>query len=352
MIYFSLGLPGHLSRWCDLVIRRMALQPGKPVSALEIDDSTGEFPVLDRAALNLIETGATHLVIGTRKLDGELKDILTEFNAPFVLALDDPRAAVAFLGETAGPANLQDATRSVANACPVVMELAALPGCLIIRRPASTMLKIARHLGIACSPKRAIKLTALFEKKRRNLPEPNFEKAWEGVERKMVEGALAPYAAHFRREPMGDITWTREFFTFAGDTARGLDQPVDLSDTGNGKFLVYGPYLRLPPGYWSAQIVLGVSPEAAGQTLNIDAFSGTKLAATTLSPRLGGVYTASLDFAVDDATSQDLEIRIMVKRDSAPGQFAFGHVVLHPITLHQGDIAESENYDFLSALKL
>ena len=70
MIFFSLGLPGRLTEWCDAVLAHLASRlPGEvflttwpPLTKmLGYDEIT---PVLDQVAISLIETGATHLVMG------------------------------------------------------------------------------------------------------------------------------------------------------------------------------------------------------------------------------------------------------------------------------------------------
>jgi len=138
LIFFSLGLPGRLAEWCDAVLVRLASRlPGgaslttwPPITKMLGYD--GIAPVLDQVAISLIETGAAHLVMGARQPDERLRASLTATNSRFVVALDDPRCAVAeILGDS--NADLKAVTRAIANSCPLVMQCANSPGAITIR---------------------------------------------------------------------------------------------------------------------------------------------------------------------------------------------------------------------------
>ncbi len=149
----------------------------------------------------------------------------------------------------------------------------------------------------------------------------------------MVDGALAGYAALFADGDMGEIVWMRQLFMIGegseGQPAQSVTGVVNLRDSANGRFIVYGPYMQLPQGYWSATLVMGLSPEAVGQTFTADVVSGGfVLASTKVSPRASGIFAAELNFASTERRAELLEIRVMVGRDRSPGQFAFGHVAL------------------------
>ena len=129
MIFFSIGLPGRLAEWCDAVLARLAGTDGQailttwpPLTRMFGYDEIA--PVLDQVAVSLIETGATHLVMGARQPDERLRAALVAVNARFVVALDDPRIAVAdILGST--DSDLRAVARAVANSCPLVMRYAS-----------------------------------------------------------------------------------------------------------------------------------------------------------------------------------------------------------------------------------
>src|SRR5258708_19603407 len=107
---------------------------------------------LDEVAWTLIRTNADHLVMGARQPDEGLRTALAEAGSPFIVALDDPRNAVAdLLAET--NAELRTVTRPVANSCPLVIRYLSIPGALAVRRDESTSAvdmtrAIGRHFGM------------------------------------------------------------------------------------------------------------------------------------------------------------------------------------------------------------
>jgi hypothetical protein len=77
------------------------------------------------------------------------------------------------------------------------------------------------------------------------------------------------------------ITWVRELFL--ADDHRPAVQRVD--GTGRVRALIYGPYIRLPLGNWSAEVVLGFSQKATDVTFVVDVLSaGSQLTVTSLRP--------------------------------------------------------------------
>jgi hypothetical protein len=116
--------------------------------------------------------------------------------------------------------------------------------------------------------------------------------------------------------------------------------------------LIYGPYIHLPRGSWTARVVVGFSAEAAGHTYLIDIFADAQLASTTFQPEAAGIYNADLTFSLGNPGGRGVEVRIMVVSDNARGQIAFGHVVLRPLALRRADPANPENDDFKRALAI
>jgi hypothetical protein len=64
-------------------------------------------------------------------------------------------------------------------------------------------------------------------------------------QKSLINGALAGYAEYFTGAPLGDLVWAPSIF-IAGDTHQRLTGPIDI--TGRSRCLIYGPYIRLPPG--------------------------------------------------------------------------------------------------------
>lgn len=355
MIYFSLGLPGPFSEWCDTLLARMTAASGR-VAAFMLYPSTDEeeMDILDRAGLEMVHGNVGHLVIGARQFDDKLKAVLAETGAPFILAMDDPRAYATAL--VAQGHDWASATRHVANLCPMLMEFAELEGAYLIPLEYATSDPLAwafttcSRLGITLDLDQVRDILA--QMKAEGLVPTGAPISVPAEMIKMVNGALEPYAWHFVSAPFKDICWTRGLFSLAKEPGVSPIHPIDLRETANGRFLVFGPYMSLPHGYWSAKIILGISPEAVGQTFFVDVFSARQLGVTEFSPREGGVFTAALDFSYDATCGPDIEIRVLIGRDSAPGQVAFGQAILHPISLNHGKNVITDRADFMTALNL
>jgi hypothetical protein len=363
LIFFSLGLPGRLAEWCDAVLTRLAGAAGEaalttwpPLTRMLGYD--GIAPVLDQVAVSLIETGATHLVMGARQPDERLGAALAATNARFVVALDDPRIAVAdILCSTNG--DLRAVTRVVANSCPLVMRYASSPGAITIRGyqtdldAVSAVAAIARHFELSLGEGEAQRIVE--ELAARGLcyaPRVLDEEATQRPEmgHKIVQGALAAYAKCFAGDDLGAIIWARELFIVNGDSGQGLTDALDIR--GGFRILIFGPYIHLPAGSWTARVLLGFSPEAAGHTFLVDAYSGRQLGSTSFQPVRAGVYTVDLNFSLDEPSGIGVEIRVWVWSEYARGQLAFGHVILRPLAMRQPDTITGSHDDFRTVLDL
>lgn len=363
MIFFSLGLPGRLAEWCDAVLARLAGTDGQailttwpPLTRMFGYDEIA--PVLDQVAVSLIETGATHLVMGARQPDERLRAALVAVNARFVVALDDPRIAVAdILGST--DSDLRAVARAVANSCPLVMRYASSPGAITIRGcqsdldAVSAVVAIARHFELTLGDGEAQRIVE--ELAARGLcyaPGALGEGAGQRPEtgHKIVEGTLAAYAKCFAGDDLGAIIWPRELFIVNGDSGQGLADTIDVR--GGLRILIFGPYIHLPAGSWTARVVLGFSPEAAGHTFLVDAFSGRQLGSTSFQPERAGVYTVDINFSLDEPSGHGVEIRVWVWSEYARGRLAFGHVILRPLAMRQPESITGSQDDFRTVLDI
>lgn len=336
MILFSVGLPGGLARWCDAVLVQLASRLGGQV-ACKIWPTPAEMfsfePVsstLDAVARFLIVNSAPHLVIGARQPGEELRAALAAQETRFVLTLDDPASAVVdILAETA--ADPKTVVRAIANCCPLVMLCEGLPGALTLRAdrvwadPAAAVSAIAAHLEILVEADAGAAIAAALPAVDAAASSPAAERV-SAATRKTIEGALSAYRQGFLGGSPEPIIWTRELFHLAADAGRSPTEPIDVA--GGKRILIYGPYIRLPAGSWSAQVILGFSAEAAPYAFAVDVFANGELASTTFQPEAAGVYTAHLTFLLSAPSDKGVEVRVWVVSDDAQGQLALGQVVL------------------------
>ncbi len=362
MILLAIGLPGRFSAWCNDLIARLA-GTGDTVAAMVWPSSEqllriASLPgVLDEIARALIAGSHQHLVVGVRQPDDRLFAALSDTGVHFLVALDDPRQAVAdMLAESDAEFGL--ATRAVANCCFLAMRFASLPGALVLHGDrafsdiAGTITAVAAHCGLAAG-KRAIDRVAAAiaasDLTRALLARPPVATAFPEPAWRVVDGALASYAEQFGGGAFGQIVWRRELFILHADDFARPTGIIDLA--GPPRTLVYGPYIHLLPGRWSARVTLGVSPDAAGNAFLVDAFADTRqLGHAVLVPEKGGVYAADIDFSLEQPSAKGLEIRVLVTNQNARGRLALGQVVLQPLAMRPPD-AFSGAEDFESVLE-
>jgi hypothetical protein len=326
MVLFSIGLPGRFGDWCEAVTARIAERALGPVTTLSPNK-----PEELTAAL-LSEEGGHLFVIG-RQPGAWLRRLLLATGKPVVVALDDPRRTASELMMQHG-LGLADAVRQVGSGCAATIPWTALPGALVLQaerdwpRPAETISAIARHLGLACAAAdvegiiadlTAIGLgpvggAAAFDVD--HLSETNL-----GV----VNGALGPYLNLFLGSPLGPISWARELFMMDGH--QPATQIIDI--TGRVRALIYGPYIKLPPGHWSAEVVLGFSQEAREMNFVVDILmGGSQVTAINIRPAHEGVFSVKLSFAIEEGNDHEVEFRVVNERAAFDGKIAIGEAVL------------------------
>ena len=316
---------------------------------------------LGELALALIRTSATHIVMGARQPDEGLRAALAETKARFVVALDDPRIAVAdILIET--DADLREITRAVANSCPFVMRFGLLDGALTIPGKGTegdaiaVLSAIARHFQIVMGESDAVRIVDELADIGLVYPGTSAED-WSSripdAGKPMVDGALAAYAGAFSGGAIGQIVWTRDLFIVASDPGKRPTDVLDVSSvSGTDRFLIHGPYIQLPPGSWTARVLLGLSRDAAACTFIIDAYAGRPLARSSFQPRNEGVYAPEITFSIDEADGPGLEIRVLVGSENAKGQLAFGNVILNPVAIRHPNAPIGSENDFRAVLDL
>jgi hypothetical protein len=333
MFFFCIGLPSRFGEWCQAVTVRLVEQILGPAQGINVD-------MLDQFVNQAIGATTPYVVVGSHQIVGPLWTSLAEANKPFVLALDDPHYALDNLVVRHG-AEFLDALRVVAKSCASVVSCATLPGALVLDAgrdaadPVATAAAIARHLGLACGEAEIADLLGPLAETDL-LPDPEEHRSWweqlDDAQHALVTGAVDPYIARLAGGDLGPIVWERDLFYMNEEPPTEPDppaaRPIDI--TGRPRYFLYGPYITLPPGAWSATIALGFSAEAAELSYLVEVCTGMEvvLAAVTLQPGPQHVVEISLNFSI---TAPDMiEIRMLNERAAFDGRLALGHVVLVP----------------------
>ncbi|HTV90559.1 MAG TPA: hypothetical protein VME41_16195 [Stellaceae bacterium] len=330
MIFFSIGLPGRFAEWCDRLVLRLVEHRGESVASVALNR-------LDELAIAAIRTRRSNLIACCRQPVLQLQSEIARAEVPFVLTLGDPRTAVREQVARMG-CTIADATRAVASSCAMMLTMARTPQALVLTDADAGNLPevaaaIAAHFEIAISEGEAARLAS-------ELAEPGSktvgdeDASWfaglSGREQAIVRGALDPYVTYFDDDDVRRLVWESELFYISEEPiAPALvpaTRPVDL--TGRPRFVVYGPFINLPPGAWSADVVLGFSAEAAGNSMAIEVFAGAQLAQARLDVSGEQVSDIRLDFIIAETADQPVQIRIVNERAAFDGRLAVGYVAL------------------------
>jgi hypothetical protein len=331
MILFSVGLPSGFTDFCDATVLHLA-------RAALGDVQLASFNTLEELAEIVIRTGAAHLVGACRQPSIRLQMEIAQTGRPFVVALGDPRTALGDLAHHRG-VELAEATRAIASSCAAMQSLAAAPGALVLsgadgRDPVALRAAIARHFEFNVGNDEVTRVVAVITECRLN-PEYREAHQWwaqlEGREQAIVNGATQPYSSHFNDgADLEPLVWERELFYIYEDPPAAspvpATQPVDV--TGRARVLIYGPGVNLPPGNWSAKVVLGFSAETAGMSFIVEVFAGKQLTCTRLQPLGAQVLEANLNFTIENTIEQRVEVRVLSERAAFDGRVALGYATL------------------------
>jgi hypothetical protein len=312
MLLFVWGFPGGFSEWCGALTAALSAAGGGPALLIAAD-------TLRELAGGMIETGGGPAVVLSRRPGGALRAALLAAERKFVVALDDPPAALLDLVLDAG-ISLPEAVRQMAGSCAALAGCAELPGALVLRaddwrEPAAAAAAIARHLEIPLDEGALAGLARDFAAPR---PAHDASAWWSGLgpaERELAMGALAAYL-----DPAADalsLTWSGELFVSCDHPGQRASRPVDI--TGRAHRLIEGPHIGLPPGQWSLTLTLSCTREAAEHEFQVDIVADRPLASGRLRPQREGSAAARIDFAIDAANEAPVAIRIATLRAAFDG---------------------------------
>jgi hypothetical protein len=331
MIFFSVGLPSRFAELCDTLILGLAERSLGSVTISKIN-------TIDDVARVAISTDAAHVVAVARQPVVRLQTEVVRTGRPFLVTLGAVDLALRELLQRPGY-DLAVATRELASSCAAMLSLAAAPGALVLPSGSSDLTalaaSIARHFGFALSPGEIEAVAASVESPAE--VEETAESSWfdqlSAHEQAIVNGALQPYVKYFAGgAELDPIVWEPDlFFTIEG-AAEGpwipLKGPVDV--TGRARFLIFGPYINLPPGPWSVTAVIGFSAETAGLSFVIEIAAGTQLSYARVQPTGEQVIETDVQFTIDDSATQAVEVRLVSERAAFDGRVVLGHVRFVP----------------------
>ncbi len=161
------------------------------------------------------------------------------------------------------------------------------------------------------------------------IDEPPVPSGFDAHRRAIMEGALAAYAHCFRGEPLRPIVWLRDLFLLGDRPEAAATQLIDV--TGPSRCLLYGPYIHLPEGSWSCNLLFGCTKESVGLKFVADiAAAGTsKLARAEFQIDEPGIFEIETSFV--HAGHGSIEVRIFNAGAAFEGHVALGQVTMVPL---------------------
>lgn len=321
MFLFLIGLPGRFIEDCEALVVALAERALGQVELIRAD-------ALEQLSRSVLASGASHAVVTSRQAGQRLRGALVDTGQNFVLAIDEPRKAVADLVIGDG-VPFADAVRRVASSCGALTGYVTAPGALVVspsRYPlqeVNTARAIAAHLKLPLNDAEAA--AAHRSSMRAALPTAELadDAWWQSVDpthAQTVEGALAPYLELPAVSEAVPISWAPELFSRGEGSSDPAAGPIDI--TGRPRCLFGGPHIMLPPGAWSLSLALYISREAAEHEFVAEVVTDAPLASGTIRPRAEGPAEINLNFVLEELADQPVSLRFSTRRAAFDGAIA------------------------------
>jgi hypothetical protein len=151
---------------------------------------------------------------------------------------------------------------------------------------------------------------------------------WSIAERESYKQIAADYQPMLDRSPIREIVWPAAILYSATPGFR-TDKSLDL--LGPARLLVWGPYMHLTRGHWTASMEFEVVGNLSPNSVIADVLVGGEFAGLgefDLPER--GVYTWRLAFEVADV-AKPIEVRLTLDKAAIEGAFLLRQVRVQPI---------------------
>lgn len=316
MLLFVIGLPGGFTDWCANVAARYAERmagTGERISANSLAELAHEL-IRHRTASGIVRSTSPN---------GPLRAALVEAGRNFVVAVGDPRQAIADL--TVKEAfDFPAALRQVASSCAAIHSLGALSGdyALILRSEMpgpETAFAIGAHLAAGFGD---AEFAAVAKDGAAGIADAGIDiEAWWSAltqeERAAADGALGAYLNGDATRTETAILWGAELF-HRGDTP---DQPATgvIDVTGLPRSLLEGPDILLPPGRWSLSIGLWFSAPAVEHEYLVEVFGCDPPQRHVIRPPQNGQFEGAGEITIPEASEMPLKIRLSTMRAAFDG---------------------------------
>lgn len=326
MIYPVLGLQSPLTHWCSQVVLQLVRMRDRSALKFHADVATD--------VLRHLLVAEASSVITMSRPDRVVRDAILGSGRAYVMSTASPRASVAYLAHHHGFASI-DATRGVLGDVASLLSLVESNRRLVVLpehatgRAAETVSRIASHFGLTCND--GIAATIAADCAAAFSPDEltgavEFDSELDLEERRAVHGALDGLNHALVDGSYDKVVAARRFFT-ADVTGAAPLEPIDA--TGRNRLLIYGPFLALPAGDWTARCVYSFSEGLVGTPMTVDVihFSGAlvELARTSFAVTAPGRLDVNVRFQHVEPSAV-LEVRLFSDRAIFDGTISLGFV--------------------------
>ncbi|NTJ62620.1 hypothetical protein G6M50_31385 [Agrobacterium rhizogenes] len=339
-ILFAFGMPGVMSSWGVAAVHALAREAFGDYAIIATD-------TVEDLKQHVVARSGMHAVLVSQFPEAKLSELILRVNVPFLLFLEDPLDAVSYLARATEQRDI-GLVRAVSASLACLEPLASASGALVLRRNDidqkgsidlllktidrhfSTDLKLEQianallHVGMAPvgqpshaeAPKLEEAAAAVIAGYL--MPQETVPEVSEAL-RETARKVLRPLEFDPRESSSATIFWPQETFLSGDSLGQTLDDLVDL--TGGARCLIYGPYLHLPPGRWSAKFVFDVDEDCQGQIFTVEVHAAELLGRLRVCPEGTGSFEVAVPVNIVDPRTP-IEIRLMMDSGAIEGRLS------------------------------
>jgi hypothetical protein len=332
LLIAAFGLPGGFSAWGFNAVTALARAASGDVLHIHAD-SRDEF---SRAGVG---DPARPIVLTSQYPDHALTDYVLELDLPAIVFTEDAADALRHLSQSA-PQPQVALLRALSASAACLFPLYARSNIAIINRDAfrevqvlTMLVRMARHFRLDLAPDvfaRTLRplyvvpggaggmtLATIGEQVSGQIPHGN-SVTDSGVD--AIFGGqqqLAVVGAPPRSDASPSVIWQQSLFT-AGDPPNQTGVET-IALAGAARCLLYGPYLHLPRGLWTARIILDFDHAACMQSFVLEFHAGeAALARVRFAAPAAGRFAAVMALAVAEPRNP-IELRLFLECGAIEG---------------------------------
>jgi len=321
MLIAAFGMPGALSSWGFAALQAMARHNFGDHAVVAVD-------TLDGLLTAMAEHPAVPILLTSQYPQPGLAAFVQQHAIGSVVFLERPDEAVSYLAQVTGETELA-IIRAVSASCACLASLPNMGTKALIRRSkveglaaGDVLRRISDAVGlrpIAADdvPELTLAMYPAPGEHASQPPDVDALPALAHSSKRLAEEVLAPFGECLLDGSVESFSWPHECFLRGDEPGQLLQGAVDL--TGAARCIIYGPYLHLPVGYWTARIVLGFDDCVYDQSFALELHGPGLLGRVRVNaPARSGLFAAEIGFAVAEP-HVPLEMRVLTELGAIEG---------------------------------